>query len=393
MTEKKNIVFVVDTLAQHGAERYLFEILKAIDKNKFNPTVLCTYPLNESNNYYEAQIYALGIPIETYSHGELYSEIEHLGKRRLLNAFTYRSQTMLGRKKQLNQRIENVLREKLLGYDIISILKIETFNRFPKIFAEFPNTIIHLLSWGIQYMENPYESLPNRSYQFVTMIESQQDHVKETSFKHISSPDFKFFNFPLILDLENRKNTYEPNVETPIIGVFSRINFDQPTIMFLFAFHSLLKRLPNAKLYFYGKYLEQSIYDFYLQTTKVLGIEKSLHFKGHVPNLQETIIKDEITMGWMNIGNSTLGYSSIEIASFGLPMTFFNIEKHDPSKIDDRLSVFNDMESFVEHSFEVISNEDKIKAESNKTHDFIISNHSAKKRIGELENLLLSLQQ
>ena len=323
-------------------------------------------------------------------HGELYPEVENKGKRRLLNSFTYRSQVLLGRRNQLNEKVEGILKNKLAKFDIISILKIETFNRFPSLFSSFPNIVIHLLSWGIQYLENPYTALPNRAYRFVTMIESQRNHVEETSFKNISSPEFEFFNFPLILDLKERNNTYSANTKDPIVAVFSRINFDQPTIMFLFAFHLLLKRMPTAKMYFYGKYHDETVYNFYMQTAKVLGIEKALHFKGHVPDIQATIASENISMGWMNIGNSTLGYSSIEISSFGLPVTFFNIEKHDPALIDDRLFVFNEMDSFVEHTFETLSNAEKLTEQSQKLHNFITSNHDASQRIEVLENFLLA---
>lgn len=389
MSTPKKIVFVVDTLAQHGAERYLYEILKAMDRSKFECSVFCTYPLNETNNYYAPLISELGIEIDTLDFGELYPNVTSKTKQKLLNSLTYRRLNLMGRKDEIRKRSEAELHKKLEGYDLISILKIEVFNRFPNVFASYENSIIHLLSWGIQYLENPYSSLPNRPYRFVTMIESQKEHVLESNFEHISDPQFDFFQFPLLLDLSNRQNTYTAKTEQPIVGVFSRINYDQPTVMFLFAFQLLLKRMPNAKMYFYGKAVSEQFLQFYRQTAEVLGIAHALEFKGHVPDLKTSIVNDQISMGWMNIGNSTLGYSSIEISSYGLPVTFFNIEPHDPSKIDERLNVFVDLEDFAEHAYTVLSDSQRLKTVSEKMHDFIQSTHDSKKNIGKLEDYFL----
>ena len=393
MGQTKKILFVVDTLAQHGAERYLYEILKAIDHSKFECSVLCTYPLNDSNNHYVPLISDLGIEISAFALGDLHPTVDSKFKRKLLNSLSYNWMNITGRKADIKKRSEAELHKKLEGFDLISILKIEVFNRFSNVFAAFPNSVIHLLSWGIQYLENPYSNLPDRPYRFITMIESQEDHVRETEFKHITKPNFDFFQFPLLLDLSDRKNTYKVVDQDPIIGVFSRINVDQPTIMFLFAFQLLLKRIPNAKMHFYGKAGSDQHLQFYEQTAEILGISHALKFKGHVPDLKTAIETDNITMGWMNIGNSTLGYSSIEISSCGLPVTFFNIEKHDPSKIDERLNVFNDLESFAEHSCKVVSNPDRLQSESEKIVDFIQTKHSAKKNIQALEEYFLQSMQ
>lgn len=378
MSEPKKILFVVDTLAQHGAERYLYEILKSIDQSKFGCKVLSTYPLNDSNNYYLPLIKELGIEVDTFTLGELYPHITSNFVRKLRNSMTYRWLNLSGRKEELKKRAEAELHKKLKGYDLLSILKIEVFNRFPNIFSAYSNSVIHLLSWGIQYQENPYRLLPNKPYRFVTMIESQKEHVLEADFEHIKNPQFDFFQFPLILDLKERKNEYQMRSGAPIIGVFSRIHYDQPTIMFLFAFQLLLKRIPDAKFFFYGKAVTEQFQKFYEQTAEILGISHAMEFKGHVNDLKTSIQNDGITMGWMNIGNSTLGYSSIEISSYGLPVTFFNIEPHDPQLIDDRLNVFNDMEGFVEHSVEVIQDSTRLQQESDKMYDFIQSTHDAK---------------
>ncbi|PHR34159.1 MAG: hypothetical protein COA38_04300 [Fluviicola sp.] len=389
MDQAKKILFVVDTLAQHGAERYLYEILKAIDRTKFECSVICTYPLDDSNNYYVPLISDLGIEITDFQLGDLHPEVDSKIKRKVLNSLSYRWMNFTGRKGEIKKRSEAQLQKRLEGFDLLSIIKIEVFNRFSDVFVSIPNLVIHLLSINIQYLENPYLNLPDRPYRFVTMIENQKEHVCETAFEHITEPNIDFFQFPLILDLSDRKNNYKSTTENPIIGVFSRINYDQPTIMFLFAFQLLLKRIPKAKMYFYGKSMTDQFLQFYTQTAQILGISHALEFKGHVPDLKTSIETDKITMGWMNIGNSTLGYSSIEISSYGLPVTFFNIDKHDPSKIDERLNVFNDLESFVECSSEVISSQERLQIESEKIHDFIQTEHNAKKNIQALENYFL----
>lgn len=387
MADKKKILFVVDTLTQHGAERYLYEILKAIDKNKYECTVFCTYPLTSENDYYVPLIKDLNISIISFSYGELYGDISNTLLRKLLNSLTYRYFTLFGQKNKLKRKADACLAKQLEGYDIISILKIEVFNRFPEIFSKKDNIIVHLLSWGIQYHNSPYDCLPPRKYKFVTMYEDQKDDVYNTKYKTNLSKDlFSFFNFPLILDLSDRVNIYnEKNTTSFIVAVFSRLNFDQPTSMFLYAFHLLKKQIPQAKLFLYGKRTDPTYEGLLRQTAKILGIHDSLVFKGHTNNIEETIIQDNVSLGWMNIGQTTMGYSSIEISSLGLPVVFFNIgEKSDCYKNID-ISVHDDLELFVEESVKLINDSLLLLDKSKLIVNYIKKLHDVQSRISQLE--------
>ena len=180
--------------------------------------------------------------------------------------------------------------------------KIEVYNKFPDVFSRFDNIILHLLSLGIQYPENLYVKLPDRDYKFITMSKDQKEDVQQTKFEQ-HSKIFRIFQLSLILDFNERSNIYKvPETEKVVVAVFSRLNFDQPTSMFLFAFHLLKKRVPKAKLFLYGKQNDEKYSGLLKQTSKILGIEADVVFKGHTLNIKKTIEQDQIALGWMNIG-------------------------------------------------------------------------------------------
>ena len=383
--KKTHITFVVDTLAQHGAERYLFEILKAINKKTFSCSVLSTYPLNDSNNYYLEPINKLGINVSTYSHGVLFNTVKNKSLKRILNALLFRYYSYTFQKTKLNKRYKNELFKQIQDSDIVSILKIEVYNRFSDTFSRFDNLYLHLLSVPWQYNNSPFSKLKNRKYKFILMDHTQKDHVLSTEPVKLKLSKSRFDYLPLPFDLKNRKNLYKPNTKA-IIGVFSRIHYDQPTIMFLFAFHMLLKRIPHAKMYFYGKKCDDKLWDLYSSTSKNLGIQDALFFKGHANNLKDEILDKNISFGWMNSGNDTIGYSSIEIANIGLPISFFNVDTKINNQENKKTRSFTDLEDFVKHTFNTLQNQTELAVESNNIFNYIKEKHDAKKNIKILEN-------
>ena len=383
-------MFVVDTLAQHGAERYLYEIVKSIDKERFESSILCTYPLTVENNFYHQPLLDLGAKVTDFKFGELFEGDSSILLKKVKTSLTYRMANLTGKKEELTRKCEQELESKFKGFDIISVLKIEVFNRFPRVFSKLNNLTVHLLSWGIQYYENPYLKLPDRDYKFVTLYEDQKEDVLHTEFEQLSKERrLEFFNFPLILDFKERFNIYKvPKTDELVVAVFSRLNFDQPTSMFLYAFHLLKKRVPKAKLFLYGKQNEK--YSGLLkQTSQILGIEADVVFKGHTVNIKKTIEQDQISLGWMNIGQTTMGYSSIEISSYGLPVVFFNIGEKAEFYKNHTISVHDDLEDFVVESSNLLGNSDSLLAKSLKMSQYVKQLYSSEKRIGELEDFYL----
>ena len=111
MSKKISICFVVDTLVQHGAEKYLFEILKAIDKTRFECKVLCVCPLTELNSYYSPLIENLGVEVLEFEYKNLFNDEPNEFLRKIKNSFSYRFIDRFIKRDYVKNKADNDLKD------------------------------------------------------------------------------------------------------------------------------------------------------------------------------------------------------------------------------------------------------------------------------------------
>lgn len=319
--DSKSVIFVVDTLAQHGAERYLYELSKILVRNNFKVDVYSISYLDEKASYYVDVLREIGVKVYLYNYLP-FPNIKNLIFRRVVNTASYRV-SFLFNKKFIQNKLDYNFFDFLNSYDIVSIIKWEVYIQKRRIFDSISHKKIHLMSGLNQYTEFPYSELPKNKTNLVLMYSEQ----KEEFFQNKTIDNiFKLDVIPLIIDNEKWENVYNPKDDNVLrLGVFSRIHPDQPTIFFLFVIHELKNRGMNIELYFFGRYYDELFYKHYLKTVEVLKIDSLVKFVGHVENIPSTINDFNINLGLMNSFNSVVGYSSIELQSSGLPLIFFNV--------------------------------------------------------------------
>jgi glycosyltransferase involved in cell wall biosynthesis len=313
----KKIAFVVDTLANHGAERYLFELLKILKKSFNDITVVSIRLLNKDQKHYLEPILNLGVKFYAFDNNHLSNENDKSILSRVRTSYDYRVKGVHYVKSKIEQKKVNYLSK----FDIVSIIKWEVYEQDINVFNGLKKINIHLLSGLDQYTNFPFGNIPKTKYNIIGMYDEQlNEYVNNRKIA-----EFNYYTIPLLIDSKLFEDKYSPSKEKFTIAVFSRIDIDQPTIFFLFLMHLLKKKGYEICFKFFGKNTDEKLLNLYKNTLKNLGIDDISTFMGHTFNIGEEIKNHHINLGVMNSIGSMVGYSSIEIMSFGLPVLFFDV--------------------------------------------------------------------
>jgi len=208
-------------------------------------------------------------------------------------------------------------------YDVVSIIKWEVYKSKNVLFDKILHKKIHILSTLIQYQTNPYLNLPTTKTDFILMHPEQQNQILKNTLDYSK---YKFYHIPLIIENKNWENKYNPSSDGILkLGIFARINPDQPTIFSLFIVHELKSRNIPVMLYFFGRVYNEDFFKYYQKTIEILKIKDQVKFIGHTEDLGQAIKDNNLDLGIMSSLNNLVGYSSIELQSHGLPVLFYNI--------------------------------------------------------------------
>ncbi|MHA2283476.1 MAG: hypothetical protein ACXAC5_21760 [Promethearchaeota archaeon] len=376
MRKKIRLIFVIFQFDQGGSERYLYELCKALNKDKFEIEILTKKNIKHTDYYY-FKLKRQGISI----HNKL-SRRRYLGKKLIL----------LFPKTSVFQKVFNLLDKILLRielnnffeqYDLICFIQIENYYLLQQFFNNNSNIIIHLMSHQIQYEEQLYtECLPNRNYRFVLADRNQKRDLLGSE-----AESAEIHHFPLVLDMKNRNFIYRLAHAFPIkIAVFTRLSPQKPIDFFLYAFNDLLESV-DATLHIYGRGNPNT----YTSTLNMLNIQNKVFFEGHRVNLEKSITQDRIGIGWMLSIDSYIGYASIELASFGLPLIFRNLYESRYEDIKSQTNgivhSFHNISDFVDFNKETINHPDRLLTLGKKLREYVYSENDVVKHIHRLENL------
>ena len=372
--KKIKILFVLSQLVQHGSERYLFEICKALDKNHFQVEVM-TRKFFVKNHFYYDKLLALNIPVHTklisrrhlrFPIKKLYNKLSFLKKtidwlHRLIIKYSYKNF--------------------FESYDIIAVIGIETYcDALMPFLDKNNNVIIHHVNHQHQFSRNYFNECPQNK---IVVCDKQQE--KEIMLSKLSHATL--FRFPLLMDLSERPdlNRRSNEIKGPIrIGVVSRLFPDRPNEPLLKCFHALLQQT-DANLFFYGSG-NTKLYDTLLDDLK---IRDKVHFMGHQQDLEYTIQRDSLSLLWLTSMGVSISYGSIEIASLGVPMIFWDLSSMTYKQILDEtegaMHCFSDMNQFVLFNMKVLNNSNELKILGFKLRKFVCQKF-------EIANYIESLQ-
>ncbi len=379
---KIRLLFVIGQFVQGGSERYLFEVCKALDKARFDIEIL-TYTHTSPIQYYYPQLTALGITI----HRMLPWPIMGL-KRSLPSIYRWPPYQEL-------MNWTNTLRQKLaLGhffdsYDLVNIIQIENYYSIQRLFHDNSRLVIYLMSNRFQYNGNDIYAhcLPERHYRFVLMDPAQIDEIRDSPCAHART-----IYFPLALDCRARQPVYTPPPTSGPrkIGVFMRLSPERPIEFLFYAFQSLAHQL-DVTLHIYGAG-DPTVFAQTLDRLHILG---KVFFEGHRENLEQTLKQDHLALVWMTSNDRILGYASIEIASFGVPMVFWNLHTAAPGEILAQtcgaIHSYTTVMDFVQHSADILAQPERMRSLGQQLREYILAEHDIVKHIHILEDYYIKL--
>lgn len=306
--KKTRVLFVIGHLVQSGAERFTFEILKAIDRERYDVALLTKWRVRKRDFYYH-RIRELGIPI----HRRLPLWLNRL--QRHARPFYLMFRGPLEWLHKLWSRV--VLGNLLERYDVINAIQVENYDLLQPLVRDNRKIVIYPMSHLFQYDFNPYDDLkPGRKYRMGLFAPEIRD-------EYAGSPaeGAEEIHFPLAIDLSKTADlSGRARIEPPFrVGVFVRLSPDRPISGILEAFAELRRHVP-AELWLYGRgdpgRVEPEL--------RALGIRDHVVFKGHTPSIEKTLREDDLSLVWMTCFGPIIAYASIEVASYGYPMLFWN---------------------------------------------------------------------
>lgn len=370
---KKKILFVVGDFFQAGAERYAYEIDRALNKEKFEVTILCRNTkeiVNHAwNRYYDKKHEQLGsniIYMDAYVNKNRYA----LNKIRMLFGL---------------DRIPTIKREKLISflnnYDLIHWMGEYLF--YEDLTEELlRKSLVNVMTAKFQKPDLYHRFNFDYEYNFISGFTNKEFINESTEFKST-----KHWFFPLIFNTQDNTGTWSfSDQSVKKIGIFTRIDRSKPLYPFFSAFHLLKNRLPNVELHVFGNGdPETEGINNYLRD---LNIVDSVFFRGHQKDIKETALKEEIDLSWyQGYNGKPAGYAGFDICSVGVPLICWDFFRATHDYKQDVYPHFKNLDEFVSESYSVLT--DRAKAEELsklQQKEVFESNHSTEK-IKDLEKI------
>lgn len=371
MTDKIRVLFFVTEFWQAGTQRFTFEVDQALDKARFETTILSFRSLNtipERPDYYYQK------------HLDLATQIY------FLDEFSQSKKTRVFRKNANRDSLHTFLDT----FDVISFMGEYSFH---KISARLSHR--HLMRSVIHIMNSKHQN-PSvyklydiaQPYHFCSGF--LEDEVKD---ELSVFEDYMHTYFPLCIHVSNSSPLWSfPESETKKIGVFTRITKTKPLDPFLFAFHLLQNQVPNIELHLFGQ--PDAEIERVNQAIHFLGISNKVCLHGHVPNMKQTALEEELSLVWFHSYYGVPGgFAGFDITSLGIPQLFWNFTHSKKDKFDPCFPVFSDLTDFVDRSKELLINKEKATVFSDMQFNRLIETRNSKDHISKLEDLYRKIKQ
>ncbi|TDW47143.1 glycosyltransferase involved in cell wall biosynthesis [Flavobacterium sp. 270] len=382
---KIKILWVVYDFVQAGGQRYVYEICKALDKQKYQIDLLQVNAINNDKNwkneyYYEPTI-DLGCRI--FSLVDIYDKsIKKLTPfQKNINKILKRVTLKTIFKDHSIQNEQSILKDLFSEYKFINFSGISVYDTVcVNKGLYFTNGIVHILTAKFQGIDIYKGFNKQLHYNFVSGFEPEILKYELNEFK-----TYKHTYLPLSLECKPFTAGFDPSRTRLVIGVFTRLSFMKPLDPYFYALKLLLEEGVDVELKIYGA--GDPVALGFIRQLEYLYIKDRVFFCGHSDSITNTLCDEKFDLIWFQASNTQLaGYAALEIAIGGVPQVLWDFNKLDnKTETDTFFKSFTNLTKFVSYTKDLLSSKDKLKNLGLQQQDYVLEHHSITKNISLLD--------
>lgn len=382
---KKKILWVVFDFVQAGGQRYVYEICKALDKQKYQIDFLQVNDYNADGNWKDEYYYqpTLDLGCTIYNLKEIFhSSIEHLSpfKKKANKIYKKLFSTILFSDKKIKK--EKFYLEKLfIKYNYVNFSGIGVYNTICISRGLHPaNALINILTAKFQGIDIYKSYDKDLFYKFVSGFEQEALKVELSEFKN-----FKHTYLPLSLECQPYNVGFDVDRKELVIGVFTRLSFMKPLDPYFYALKLLLEQGVDVRLKIYGA--GDPVTLGISRQLEYLYIQDKVHFCGHTESIPDTLQREKFDLIWFQSANKQLaGYAAMEIALAAVPQILWDFNSLETkSNIEEIFKSFTNLTQFVAYAKDILSSKEKLINIGLKQQQYVLEYHSISKNISILE--------
>lgn len=348
--QKHKILFVVGALHRAGAERFAYEIDFALNKDKFDISILClenqiNHNVKWNERYYEKKHMELGTTIE-YLDGFLENNTNGI-MRRVFHKITKKK--FKKNKGKWNPKFYSYLNT----YDVVHWIGEYTFiHTAPEYIKK--KSLIHIMTAKFQD-STIYNNFNHKdSYHFISGFKEDE---KKHEFNQFNKVEHTYF--PLVLNIVQKENKWKyTNSTVKKIGIFTRLDRYKPLDPFLYSFQLLLDKMPNCELHIFGN--GDPVREGVTNILERLAITDKVFFRGHQEDIVKTLNIEHIDLSWFQGYNNDrpAGYAGFDVCTTGTPLICWDFFPEPNSPFNSVYPHFKNLNEFVSESFKVLTNKE-----------------------------------
>jgi len=384
--KKKKILWVVYGFVQAGGERYVYEICKALKKDKYEVDVLHVNPLGAEkawkSEYYYQPTLNCGCGIIDLQ--ELLEKNRIPQKNVLQRAIRFlKKKTGIAVKHYLptSQYLLNFLNE----YDYVNFSGTAVFKTLCIDRNIYPgNAIIHILTAQFQVAKDLFEGY-NKSlkYHFVSSIPEKSQRRDLQKFDN-----YRLTYFPLCFETKPYEIDSKQKVKDHFkIAVFTRLSAMKPLDPYFYALKLLNEHGINVVLEIFGAGNPEQL--GLIRQLDYLHIRDRVFFMGHTESIEETLKNEEIDLIWYQSNNAVpAGYAALEVSMSGVPQIFWDFAGNVlQNPIEKVFPSFTSLTAFVNYTRELLISKEVSVELGAEQRNYVCVNNCSKTHIHLLEEL------
>jgi glycosyltransferase involved in cell wall biosynthesis len=226
----------------------------------------------------------------------------------------------------------------------------------------------------------------NKTYHFVSGF-----HDIELKYELSEFRNFMHAFLPLSIDVKDADIQWV-YTDSPVkkIGIFTRLSSHKPLDPFIYAFHLLLEKFPDAELHVFGSGDPEK--EGMAAYVRHLHLNDKVKFRGHAENLKETALNEKLSLVWFHAYHGIPGgFAGFDICTTGIPQLFWNFGTASESDMQHVFPMHHNLLSFVAKNTEILSDQKMAVTLSELQFHYIVNERNIQKHIGTLEELYFNI--